>query len=127
MIGVKYDNGKPDLLSCFKKMPFKQKDFTFKKSDIEIDINNLFYNLLPDKSIKEIVKVLNYGAKKYSPDNWKHVKPFKIRYMSALLRHLFQWYVLKEKNDKESGFNHLAHSACCILFLLEKELKNDRK
>jgi hypothetical protein len=119
-IGVKYDNEKPDLIQYFKKIPFKKKDFKYKKYDIEYVYRD---DLLPGKAIIEINKVLSYGAKKYSPDNWKNVKPFKLRYFGALLRHLFQWYILKEKNDKETRLNHLAQAGCCLLFLLEKEIK----
>jgi hypothetical protein len=78
---------------------------------------------LPKLAINAIIAVLSYGAKKYSPDNWKYVKPFKKRYLNALLRHLFQRFILNEKYDSETGLSHIAHAGCCLLFLLEKDLE----
>jgi len=69
------------------------------------------------KSLKqpldEVLAVLEFGAKKYAPDNWKHVEGS--RYDDALLRHI-QAYMGGELNDPETGLHHLAHATCCILF-----------
>jgi hypothetical protein len=69
------------------------------------------------KSLKqpldEVLKVLEFGAKKYAPDNWKHVEGS--RYDDAMLRHI-QAYLGGEMNDPETGLHHLAHATCCILF-----------
>ena len=81
------------------------------------DGGKLRYDLLPWKQVEEIVKVMSFGAKKYAPDNWKLVKDSRSRYFAAACRHLFAWWT-GEKNDPESGLNHLAHVGCCVLFLL---------
>jgi hypothetical protein len=86
--GVKYDGGKP--------MP----------------------RLLPPSALLAISRVLTFGAKKYSPDNWKHVVGAKERYLDAMLRHILA-YNSGEILDQESGENHLAHAGCCLLFLLD--------
>jgi hypothetical protein len=69
------------------------------------------------KSLKqpldEVLAVLEFGAKKYAPDNWKHVEG--PRYDDAMLRHI-QAYLGGEMNDPETGLHHLAHATCCILF-----------
>jgi hypothetical protein len=83
---------------------------------IKYDDDKLDYTLIPFESLEEVVKVLMFGAKKYNRDNWKYVKP-KERYLKAALRHLID-YIMGEKIDKESGINHLAHCACCLLFLI---------
>lgn len=82
------------------------------------DFDKLRYDLLPDGPIQEIVEVLTFGAKKYAPDNWRKVEDGHSRYYAALQRHLAAWR-MGERNDPESGLTHLAHAACCLLFLIE--------
>ena len=78
------------------------------------------FTLLPWGGVEEIVKVLEFGAAKYSRDNWKHVEDGQHRYTKAAFRHLIA-YDKGEINDPESGLPHLAHVGCCILFLLALE------
>jgi len=89
--GVKYDNGKPQ------------------------------WSLLPFKALTQVVEVLTYGAKKYSPDNWKKVPNAKQRYIDAGFRH-FTAYASGEKHDPETGKHHLAHAICCLLYLVAFDL-----
>ncbi len=84
--GVKADSGKPD------------------------------YSLLNLKNLEGMVKVLTFGAKKYSRDNWKKVPDAKNRYYAALLRHLSAWQN-GEEIDSESGMSHLDHALCNLYFL----------
>lgn len=77
------------------------------------------YSLLPLAAMEPIVRVLEHGAKKYSPDNWKKVSP-ATRYYSAALRHLAA-HQDGDKQDKESGELHLAHAAACLIFLVWHE------
>ena len=69
-------------------------------------------------AVREICEVLTYGANKYTPDNWKKVEAD--RYTDALYRHLLAYHA-GELFDSETNKHHLAHAACCILFLLEKQ------
>lgn len=73
--------------------------------------------LLPWKQVEDVVKVLTFGAKKYSEDNWQQVQPIKERYHSACLRHITAWR-MGEVIDPESGLPHLAHAVCCLLFMM---------
>ena len=75
------------------------------------------WSLLPTGTIAQIVAVLEAGAAKYAPDNWKHVKSPETRYYDAMMRHVDAWR-RGDRNDPETGLPHLAHAACCILFLL---------
>ena len=77
--------------------------------------------LLPWMAVLEIVKVLTYGATKYDPDNWQRVPHAKQRYFDAMHRHIYAWWT-GEPIDPETGFHHLAHAGCCLLFLLWFEL-----
>lgn len=75
------------------------------------------WHLLPWGAVEEVVKVLEFGAKKYAPDGWRHVPNGESRYFSALIRHLVAWRE-GEWLDPESGLPHLAHVVCNALFLL---------
>ena len=76
------------------------------------------WDLIPFAGLEQVVKVLTHGAKKYAPENWRHVDGWRWRYLGASLRH-FQAFARGEKVDQESGLPHLAHAACCLLFMLE--------
>lgn len=78
------------------------------------------WRLVPFGAMSEVVDVLTYGAVKYAPDNWKHVPSARERYIDAGFRHLVA-YASGEKKDAESGYSHLAHAMCCLLFLLAFE------
>jgi len=75
------------------------------------------FDLIPYGSIAEIADVLSYGAQKYSPNNWARGTSWG-RYFAAMCRHTFAWWSGEDK-DPETGFSHLAHAGCCLLFLME--------
>ena len=81
---------------------------------IKFDQDKLNWSLMPWAQLEETVKVLMFGADKYSADNWKKVD--RERYENALMRHAIA-YVSGEKNDPDSGMNHLSHIMCNALFL----------
>jgi hypothetical protein len=83
------------------------------------------YDLLPFKAADVVVDVLSYGARKYAPENWRSVEDAHSRYMAAALRHISAHQQGKEL-DEESGLPHLAHAACCLLFLIELEVGNGK-
>jgi len=94
--GIKYDDGKPN------------------------------WSLLDLKATEELVKVLTFGATKYSPYNWQKLENFEERYLAAALRHLTA-HQSGEKYDPDSGLLHLAHAECCLHFLIWNELKKEEK
>lgn len=75
------------------------------------------YSLIPAGALALVVDVLEYEATKYAPNGWKHVKNARERYYNAAMRHLQQWWS-GEWLDSESGLPHLAHVACCVMFLI---------
>lgn len=75
------------------------------------------WSLLPWDAVEHVVDVLMFGARKYEPDNWRLVPDARRRYFDAAMRHLIAWHE-GECSDLETGFSHLAHAACCVLFLL---------
>lgn len=98
------------------KRPIEPSDYIIKGSTgIKFDSEKLDWTLMPWKELEQTLEVLEFGAKKYSRDNWKHVEP--ARYEKAAMRHLIS-YVTGEKIDPESGKSHLAHLMCNALFLM---------
>lgn len=80
--GVKHDSGKPDP--------------TFLSWEL----------------VQGVAKVREFGAKKYSRNNWKKGLGVE-RNIAAAIRHLYQ--ALNESNlDPESGLPHFMHAVCSI-------------
>jgi hypothetical protein len=77
------------------------------------------WSLLPWDAVGLVVDVLNYGAARYGKWNWLKVEHADDRYFDAAIRHLHAWRV-GQQNDEESGLPHLAHAACCVIFLLAR-------
>lgn len=88
--------------------------------------DKLRVDLIPTELIEEVAKVFTFGAKKYSPNNWKgFTKEQQDEILGSLLRHILE-YQKGNKLDSESGLHHLAHAACNIAFILyfeNKEIK----
>jgi len=82
-------------------------------------------SLLPWEAIEEVLKVLEFGAQKYAPDNWRYIPDAKRHYWDAAMRHLIT-HKNGEQIDAESERSHLAHAACCVLFMLALELKEGK-
>ena len=77
--------------------------------------------LLPPRALIEVSKVLEYGARKYAPNNWRNPGVSYSRYYGATLRHLFAFWN-REEVDAETELDHLSHATTCLLFLLELKL-----
>jgi hypothetical protein len=77
----------------------------------------LLLKSMPD-AVQEVIDVLELGARKYAPDNWKKVE--NARYHDAMLRHILA-YLGGETLDQETSKHHLAHAVCNMLFLIQKE------
>jgi len=78
------------------------------------------YDLIPAGALDAVARVLTYGAAKYGDDNWRRVEPWDRRYFGAAMRHLWAWW-RGERLDSDTQLSHLAHAACCIFFLFERE------
>ena len=79
-------------------------------------------SLLPFVALKEVAKILTFGAEKYAPHNWLLGMDWS-RIESAMLRH-YTAYTSGEDIDPESGILHMAHLATNALFLLTYQLMN---
>lgn len=81
------------------------------------DHGKVRFSLLPISAIVTVIEVMEFGAKKYAPDNWKYVENSRERYFNAAMRHIISWWE-GEKLDEETNLPHLAHAVCCLLFLM---------
>lgn len=79
-------------------------------------------SLLPFEALTKVAEVLDHGATKYGPHNWREGTSWS-RLESSLLRH-YTAYQSGENYDPESGLLHLAHLACNALFLLTYQLNH---
>jgi hypothetical protein len=75
----------------------------------------LQWALVDFDSLEGLVRVLEYGAAKYAPDNWKKGMPVT-QVSESLMRHLFA-FLRGEDVDPESGCRHLSHVMCNVMFL----------
>jgi len=80
-------------------------------------------DLIRPEFLMGVGRILEYGSRKYSAENWAKCDDYN-RYYAAVLRHLLQWKS-GEVLDDETNENHLLHAACSLMFLycLSKEKK----
>ena len=79
------------------------------------DSDKLQWHLVPMQFLEGMVRVLMFGAHKYSPHNWRKGFPTS-RITNSMQRHL-NAYMAGEDIDPESGLSHLDHILCNALFL----------
>lgn len=77
------------------------------------------YELIAPELLESTAQVLQFGAVKYDARNWEKGMRWG-RVFGAAMRHMWAWW-RGEKADPETGFSHLAHAACCVMFLLAYE------
>ena len=75
------------------------------------------YSLIPWGPMSCVVEVMEYGARKYSEDNWRYVENGRVRFFDAAMRHMVSWHK-GENRDGESDLPHLAHAVCCLLMAM---------
>lgn len=89
------------------------------KEGVKFDADKPRMDLLSPVALEEIAKVMTFGAKKYGDNNWRKGLAWS-RVLGAALRHIFA-FIRGEDVDRETGFSHLSHASCCLMFLLEYE------
>jgi hypothetical protein len=74
--------------------------------------------LVPAGALIQMAGVMQLGAEKYGPFNWRKDPVEAMTYVHAAMRHLTSW-VDGESVDPESGESHIAHVASCMAILLD--------
>jgi hypothetical protein len=93
--------------------------YTKHHEGVKNDNGKLRVDLIPPEALESLGAVLRHGATKYEDRNWEKGIQYN-RIYAALLRHLITW-AKGEKIDAESGFNHLDHAFCNLMFLVTYE------
>ncbi len=85
-------------------------------SGVKYDQGKLPMHLLDRTALEAVAGVLQYGAVKYAPENWRGGIEYT-RLIGASMRHL---HALNdcEDTDPESGHLHAAHAMCCLMMLI---------
>ena len=109
----------PETLAKIKEQ-LKTADMKLQPAKaLKFDTDKLPLNLLSTEAMNQTAAVLKFGAQKYAEHNWRAGFIWS-RPLAAAMRHLTAFNDGEDK-DPESGLSHLAHAACCIMFLLEFE------
>ncbi len=95
----------------------KLDEFGTNPKDI-IGVTKLPLRLIPAASLAFLSRVMELGANKYGPMNWRSNKVKATVYYEAALRHIFS-ALDGEELDPESGQPHAAHAMACMAILLD--------
>ena len=82
------------------------------------DLGQPDWSILPYDRLEFVVRVLDFGARKYGRDNWKDVPNADTRYFAAAMRHMVAHHSGNPIDD-ESGLPHLAHAVASLLFMMQ--------
>ncbi len=93
----------------------KEEPKTSSQQAERYNTDKLKWSLVDFKSLEDMVKVLEFGAEKYSADNWKKGLPTK-EICESLLRHTFA-FMNGEDVDSDSKQSHIGHIMCNAMFL----------
>lgn len=93
-----------------------------KKTFVKNDSGKPEFGYVPMELLTDVNEVLRYGANKYEFENWKKEGFTYSRAYNAMLRHIFAFW-RGEDTDPESGFSHVDHAICNLLFL-KHHIKN---
>lgn len=84
---------------------------------IKFDHGKAPLGLISSTALFALSRVLEYGATKYAPHNWRKGLVYS-RLLDAALRHLWL-FIGGEDTDPETGLYHVDHALCNLMFLCE--------
>jgi len=102
---------------------------------VKHDFSKPAMSLLPMKDLEGVVRVLEFGAKKYARGDWAYVEDGAFRYLDAGLRHageLTNATTIEELRvlDYESNLPAIDHAICSLIFarhFIMKEGNDDQQ
>jgi hypothetical protein len=84
---------------------------------------------VPPVALFKLGQVMEIGANKYGPMNWRDAKVTRSTYINAALRHIFEDWD-GDDLDSETHLENLAHAAACLCIVLDAKaqgtLNDDR-
>jgi hypothetical protein len=85
---------------------------------VKADVGKTDWAILPLDALEEVIKVFQFGEKKYARGNYANGEGLEYsRVLNSLMRHTTS-FMRGEDNDPETGLSHMAHASCCTLMLL---------
>lgn len=85
---------------------------------VKFDQDKVDWAILPMDALEEVIKVFQFGEKKYARGNFAKGEGLEYtRVLNSLMRHTTS-FMRGEDNDPETGKSHMAHAGCCVLMLL---------
>ena len=118
IVGFPTQDLAPDLYDADGKFishvdnPLRQRSIT---GGVKDNRGKLPLDLIPYQALAGAAAVLEYGAQKYKPNNWRLGLSWTQTW-SSLQRHLWAWKE-GEDLDPETGLPHADHAMCQMLFL----------
>lgn len=112
-----YDDSELTTSDRFEFYESNPERHTSVHGGVKDNVNKPRLDLIPSLPLFKAGEVLAFGARKYKPHNWRLGLSWLETY-GSLQRHLAAW-LDGEDNDRESGYHHLAHAVCQMLFLAE--------
>lgn len=79
--------------------------------------------LIPSSALVACALAMTDGALKYGAFNWReNGKPVQARtYVSANLRHVFNWFDGREELSEDALVHHLGHAMACCAILIDAQ------
>lgn len=117
---------KTNLLHNNKMHTTNIKDTNREQTALKYDQDKVDWSILPISASEEIIRVFEFGAKKYARANFLEGGGLNYsRVLNSLLRHTYA-FMRGEDRDPETGLSHLAHAGCNIYMLLSYELNKQK-
>lgn len=100
-----------------------------KQEGVKFDEGKERIELIAPEYIFATSRILTFGAEKYEDRNWEKGMKWS-RCFGAMMRHMWAWWGGKGPStksflfgelDSETGFSHLWHASCCLMFLVAYE------
>jgi hypothetical protein len=105
------------------KIPTRNELLEFTKPvGVKHDEDKIQWHLIPWGAMEMVARVFMFGAKKYSPGNWKLVENGESRYVDAAMRNLVD-HMQGNLEDSESDLFTLAHAAASALMALGRRIE----
>lgn len=112
--------------NAHKFMLTEEQERQLKETAVKFDNDKVDWMILPYDAIEEIIKVMEFGARKYARGNFASGEGLEYtRVLNSLMRHILA-FSRGEDLDPETGISHMAHAGCNVLFLLHY-IKNPEK
>lgn len=77
---------------------------------------------VPFGPLFEVGRVMEFGAAKYGPMNWRIDPVTASTYINAALRHIMEAWDTRP-DDPETGCSHLAHAVANLLIVMDAEMQ----